>query len=260
MSSRPAYKIYPSILDGFQGLLDSDRNWEKFYGSSEAPSLSPSEYEQKVERELIDKVNRVPFTSEAASKGTAFNEIVDCILLHVPATREDCKIASVREADAPYIKAEIDGFEFRYSEALCRRMAAFYKGAIPQYRLSAILHTKYGPVELYGNADYLLPDSVHDLKTTSKYEFGKFEDHWQRYTYPYCLLESGDYTEVKDFTFDVLVWRENNGILDAEFYSESYRYDHRAATAKLTLICEQFIAWLELHRAEITNKKIFGGE
>lgn len=256
----PKYRIYPSLLDGFQGLLDSDRNWEKFYGSSEEPAFSPQEYEQKVERELIDKVNRVPFTSEAASKGTAFNEIVDCILLHVPATRTDCEIKSVRDADPAYIQAKIDGFEFHYSEELCRKMAALYDGAIPQYRLSAILPTQYGPVELYGNADYLLPDSVHDLKTTKSFDFGKFEDHWQRYAYPYCLIESGDYTEVKDFTFDVLVWKDMGGVLDATAYEETYLYDHKKATAKLTRICEQFIAWLELHRSEITDKKIFGGE
>lgn len=260
MNSQPAYKIYPSLLDSFQQLLDSDRNWEKFYGSSEEPALSPLEYEQKMERELIDKVNRVPFTSDAASKGTAFNEIVDCILLHVPATREDCKIELFKDANPAYIQAKIDGFEFRYSKDLCCRMARYYKGAIPQYRLSATLPTQYGLVELYGNADYLLPDSVHDLKTTKQYDFGKFEEHWQRYAYPFCLIESGDYTEVKDFTFDVLVWKDMDGILEASAYEETYLYDHRKAKAKLTHVCEQFIAWLELHRAEITDKKVFGGE
>lgn len=260
MNSLPAYKIYPSLLDSFQDLLDSDKTWEKFYGSSEEPALSPLEYEQKMERELIDKVNRVPFVSEAASKGTAFNEIVDCIVLHVPATRDDCKITLVRDAEPEYIQANIEDFEFHYSKDLCSKMARYYKGAIPQYRLSAMLPTKYGIVELYGNSDYLLPDSVHDLKTTKNYDFGKFEDHWQRYAYPYCLIESGDYTEVKDFTFDVLVWKEIDGVLDANIYTEVYAYDHRKATAKLTLVCEQFIAWLELHRSEITDKKIFGGE
>ena len=257
MNSCPAYRIYPSLLDGFQGLLDSDKNWDKFYGSSENPSISPAEYEEKVERELIDKINRVPFTSEAASKGTAFNEIVDCIILRVPATRDDCEIHSNKEG---YITAKIDGFEFHYSTELAKKMADLYEDAIPQYRLSAMLPTKYGLVELYGYADYLLYDSVHDLKTTSQYEFGKFEDHWQRYAYPYCLVESGDYEEVCDFTFDVLKWKAADGILDADYYKETYLYDHNQATAKLTLICEKFIAWLELHRSEITDKKIFGGE
>ena len=31
MNSLPAYKIYPSLLDSFQDLLDSDKTWEKFY-------------------------------------------------------------------------------------------------------------------------------------------------------------------------------------------------------------------------------------
>lgn len=258
MNSRPAYKFYPSLLDAFSDLMDCDQNWEKFYGGSEDPAFSPQEYEQKVEREFIDKVNRVPFTSEAASKGTAFNEIVDCILLHVPSTREDCKLTSNRQEG--YITAQIDGFEFRYSEPLCRLVAKMYEGAIPQYRLSAMLPTQYGIVELYGNADYLLYDSVHDLKTTKQYDFGKYENHWQRYAYPYCLIESGDYTEVRDFTFDVLKWTDMDGILYGEITPETYLYDHRIATAKLTHICEQLITWLELHRSEITDKKVFGGE
>ena len=54
------YKIYPTLLDGFQRYLDSE--------------------EDTALQELIDKINRKPFTSVAADKGTAFNEVVEGVI------------------------------------------------------------------------------------------------------------------------------------------------------------------------------------
>lgn len=254
--NKPSYKLYPSLLDCYQGLLDSDLLWEQFYGSSEDAPISPMDFAEKQEKDLIDHINRVPFTSEAASCGTAFNEIVDCIILGVPATREDCVIKSNKEQGT--INAQIDGFSFDFSEQLCRDMADYFKGCIPQYRCSAPIQTKYGLVELYGNVDYCGYNKIFDLKTTKNYSFGKFENHWQRHTYPYCLITSGEYTEVQEFEFTVCKLKSNKGIIDADLYKEAYTFNMEASTNALRGICESFIEWLNYHRELITDQKIFG--
>ena len=62
------YKFYPTLLDSFQNYLDSDKNWETFYGGSDKPdSPTIDEYNEKSFNELIDRINRVPFESEAAA-------------------------------------------------------------------------------------------------------------------------------------------------------------------------------------------------
>lgn len=256
--NNPSYRIYPTLLDSFQGFLNSDLLWEKFYGDSEDAPYTAEEFTKKQEQDLINHINRVPFTSEPASCGTALNEIVDCIILNKPTEREGLVITHDNENGI--INATLDGFSFAFSEQFCREVADYFHECVPQYRCSGILPTKYGPVELYGNIDYLGLDKVFDLKSTSRYDFGKFEDHWQRYTYPYCLLQSADCSEIKEFEFTVCKLRSDKKVIFADFYKEVYTYDHHVATAKLTMICERFIEWLNLHRELITDKKIFGGE
>jgi len=74
--SRPLkYRFYATLLDAFQSYLDSDSNFERW-----GKDMTIDEWREKCERDLIDKINRVPFQSEAADKGTAFNEVVDCLV------------------------------------------------------------------------------------------------------------------------------------------------------------------------------------
>ena len=80
--NKVSYRIYPTLLDGYQDLLDSDIIYERYWGYSENPHLSLDEFREKQFQGLIDKINRVPFESEAASKGTAFNEVIDCMVQH----------------------------------------------------------------------------------------------------------------------------------------------------------------------------------
>ena len=65
----PKYMMYATLLDSFQNYLNSDTLWYQFYGSSDNPKYSIEEYETKSFKELIDRINRVPFESEAADKG-----------------------------------------------------------------------------------------------------------------------------------------------------------------------------------------------
>ena len=74
------YNFYPSILDTFSNYINCSKTYQKFWGNSESPSKSEEEYEQECFNQLIDKINRVPFESEAADKGTAYNELIDCII------------------------------------------------------------------------------------------------------------------------------------------------------------------------------------
>ena len=77
---KPKYNFYATLLDSFQNYLDRAELYQKYYCFSETPPYTEVEWDEKMERELIDKINRVPFESEAADKGTAFNEVVDCIV------------------------------------------------------------------------------------------------------------------------------------------------------------------------------------
>ena len=190
--NKVSYRIYPTLLDGYQDLLDSDIIYERYWGYSENPPLSIDEFREKQFQGLIDKINRVPFESEAASKGTAFNEVIDCIVQH-----RNSKNASVKRVKDEYgkvlgLNATLNGSTFYFPVSLVREVAGYYKGALAQQYVQAILPTVFGDVLLYGYIDYVMPFCTHDLKTTGKYYVGKFKDHWQHRVYPYALLKNGE--------------------------------------------------------------------
>ena len=284
--STPKYRIYPSVLDKFQKFLDSDLVAEEFWNKDSEGDykLSPEEMSVQLEQELLDCINRVPHEpSEAADKGTAFNEVIDCIIENHPCEREDMEIFSsnsfrvldvygnpndpetcdVEHHDEcePNIYVKFNGWDFYYDSFLCRNVARYFKGCIPQYTCSAILLTIYGDVELYGHVDYINTNKIHDLKTTKNYTFGNYEKYWQRHVYPYCLIESGEMQEVTEFEFTVVKWRElKNKPISGEMYKEAYTYSHEASSKALKAVCESFIEWLEANRHRITDKKIFAEE
>lgn len=257
--SKPRYRIYPSVLDKYQKFLDSDLVVEEFWNrAGDSYKLSPEEMSDKLEQELIDTINRVDKEpSEAADKGTAFNEIIDCMVEHRDTERNDILLHSSKED----IKALYNEWEFSFNINLCKNVSKYFSGCIPQYTCSAILPTIFGDVELYGHVDYIGINKVYDLKTTKDYKFGNYSKYWQRYTYPYCLVESGDLQEVTEFEFTVVEWKgKATEPLNGEIFKEVYTYSHEESKSKLTAICESFIAWLEARREFITNEKIFGGE
>ena len=281
--STPKYRIYPSVLDKFQKFLDSDLVAEEFWNKDSEGDykLSQEEMSVQLEQELLDCINRVPHEpSEAADKGTAFNEVIDCIIEHHPCEREDMEIRvdvqmeedhpckdlnsgeiKYKVTAYPFIGVKFNNWDFQYQESLCREVAQYFKGCIPQYTCSAILPTIYGDVELYGHVDYINTNKIHDLKTTKNYTFGNYEKYWQRHLYPYCLIESGEMEEVTEFEFTVVKWRElKNKPISGDIFKEVYTYSHETSTKALRGVCEAFIEWLEANRHRITDKKIFGGE
>lgn len=249
-----------------------------------------------LQQELLDAINRVPHEPiEAADKGTCFNEILDCLIENRKPKREDLTVESLPDPylvcqdycsakDCDYrlgdhgdgctaaidrakagkcpakaIRATLNGFTFDFDVTLCREAAARLDGALPQHLCKGYIDTKYGTVELNGYSDYIQLDKIIDIKTTGQYSFGKFERAWQKDVYPYCLVSSGECKKVTSFEYSVYVLNKKPPFTGAR-YSEEYTYDHAAATERLRKMLEQFIGWLEEHREQITDTKIFGGD
>jgi hypothetical protein len=274
------YNIYPSLLIAYQNLLDyeqvAEEDWNRVSDACQARGeytdrevgdykLSPEEMYLKLEADLLDSINRVDGRfSEAASKGTAFNEIVDCLIENRKSSRDDCQIYSTHlPSGEKVIRAEIDGSTFDFDIALCKETAAQFAESIPQYLAQADLETVYGTAHLYGYIDEWVGNKMYDIKTTGSYRFGKFEHGWQRYLYPWCVIQAGDTTEVESFTYYVIEWayqRKGEPLRAKGVYTETYTYDHAEATRKLQEMVESFIYWLEQRVPFIQDQKIFGGE
>lgn len=296
----PNYRFYPTLLDKFQTFLDTtaedyfyqdeDGKWHKNYSETEdAFHYSQEEVDALLKQELLDAINRVPHEpSEPASKGTALNEIVDCIIHNKKSDNKNILIKSLKGVDVkrefgctdevgkpiyydywfehikvPCIFAEIDGFSFYFDKDFCKSIAEYFKGSLGQVFTSATIDTEFGEVELYGYIDELRENKVFDLKTTSRYEFGKYSKYWQRHIYPYTLIESGACTEINSFEFTAYVLKGGTSrtpLITGVQYAEVYQYNHEQSKMLLKNICERFCQFLEDNRDLITNKKIFNEE
>jgi hypothetical protein len=308
---QPNYAFSPSLLDAFQRMVDTKAedyfyqdetgawhlNWNE---TEETLHFSEEEVDALLKQEFLDKVNKVPMPpSEAASKGTAFNEILDCLIMKRK-PQEGIIIKTIRkgedlyearlkklsyEADilgknvipeelkpepsmeefkkigVTFIYVGIDGFEFFFDKDFCLEAADYFKGSICQYYTKANLETSKGVVELHGYIDYLRMMKVFDAKTTKRYTFGDFQKKWQRYTYPYTLIESEMMNEVQSFEYTIYLLKGGSGrtpLITGTQYKEVYTYDHEQARTMLVQQCERLIEFLENNRDKITNEKIFG--
>ena len=149
------YKFYATILDSFWGYLNSDVVWEKYWGWSENPPHTPEQFHELQFQELIDRINRKPFDSEAADKGTAFNELVDALIEN----RKPNKMNVERNAENTCYTVVYNNRTFVFPISLCREFVDYFKGALTQIRVEAILPTAYGNVLVYGLIDELMPTS-----------------------------------------------------------------------------------------------------
>lgn len=259
---RPKYRITPSLLGSFSDYVNSDILWNTFYGSAEDPAVTAEEFAKKQEQELLDAINRVEKPAEEApTRGTCLNEIVDCILER-RAPHDGISLATVRDqnGEPQHITAQMDGFSFNFDAGMCMELAAFFRGSICQHLCEATMDTLYGPVILYGYADYIRRDIVYDLKTTGSYKWGKYESGWQKDLYPWCLIESGELQTVSGFEYTPVEVRgggPKEPIITGDIYHEWYDYDHGQAGERLRGGVEAFIAWIELNRDRITHTRIF---
>lgn len=267
------YMFYATILDGFTRYLKSEAVYEKYYGWSENPPMTEEEFRQKQFQDLIDRINRKPFDSEAADRGTALNEIVDCMVEHRKS--EIMQIEKVYKAvqdgacddtgkplykeyptnEVVALKAKYNSREFTFPISTCRELASYYKGGLTQQRVEAMLPTAYGNVLVYGLIDYLMPTTVNDLKTTGSYTVGKFKDHWQHIVYPYALMKNG--SDIRTFEYNIVEFNRSGYVNDT--YTETYVFNPERDIPILANHCEEFIRFLEDNRDLINDKKIFGG-
>lgn len=308
------YSFSPSLLDAFQRMVDTKveeffyqdetgawhLNWNE---TEETFHYSEEEVDALLKQEFIDKVNKVPTTpSEAASKGTAFNEIVDCLVKKCKPSNPSIVIKTIRNGEdlydarikklsyeedvlgkevvpytlpkldsmdqfakigVPFIYAAIDGFEFFFDKNFCLEAAEYFKGSICQYYTKGYIETAKGLVELHGYIDYLRMDRLFDAKTTKRYAFGDFQKKWQRYAYPFTLIESGMMNDVTSFEFTIYVLSgggPRSPLITGKQYKEVYTYDHEQARKMLTQQCERVAEFLEQNRSLIMNDRIFGKE
>jgi hypothetical protein len=253
--SEVRYKLYATLLDAWQDYLDTPQIYDRYWGYSNEPPHTLEEFWVKQHASLIDRINRVPFTSEAASKGTAFNAVIDTLI--TGQLDEKVKMSKVLDENGKplAVQAELDGFTFRFPYEICKEFALYYKGAIPQVRVSAIFSTMYGNVELYGYIDELMPLSVHDIKYTGNYSASKFKHHSQHLVYPYCLILNG--SNVRTFEYNVA---EESKSGNWQTYTETYVFDPARDIPILRERCEGLIEFALQNRQLITDRKIFGGE
>lgn len=250
-----SYKIYPTLLDSFE--------WWR--------GAETEEDAKQREAELVAKLNReYQEPSYAASRGTALNNCVDAVLqgtkVDVPLERLECDASEsgvYRDGtpEVPVLYTFVDGFKFVFSEELVLSIADHVGDAVVQPLLVATLDTCYGEVELYGFADYINVDTIIDLKSTNDYTVGKYRDHWQHRVYPLLAVRSGMMERVACFEYLVAELRSGKEPLDGTLYREQYHADVAVSENELRDMLEtEFLPWLEAHREQITNNKIFGGE
>jgi hypothetical protein len=250
-TKQPKFKFYATLLDAFTSYLKSDAIWERYWGFSENPPHTPEEFRQQQFQSLIDTINRVPFDSEAADKGTAFNEVVDCMIENRKSDKVQVErlLSDMQDGRQTLVglRATYKCRQFDFPISICREFADYYKGALTQQRVEAVLPTCFGGVLLYGYIDELMPMSVHDIKTTGSYYVGKFKDHWQHMVYPYCLMQNG--SDVMSFEYNITDFKST--------YTESYTFVPARDIPILINHCEDFIRFLNDNRDLITDKKIF---
>lgn len=251
--------LSPSILDKFQDWLGSETLWEEYYGQSEEPKLSLAEWDEKLEQDLIDACNGVETpSSRAADLGTCLNEALDCILLGLASTRDDVVLSStVGEIHA---KKGENEFIFHTSDVV--NLKSYVETCTPQRLVSATIKTCYGDVQLYGYPDYFKSSVVIDLKTTSRYEAGKYRDKWQRFVYPYILDKQGLIDDYKAFLFLVCKVsgdNQNNPYVELQLYTETYTDPLASFEDRIRGQVERFTEWfMECRRKGLVNDRLIG--
>ena len=220
-----AYRIYPSLLDKYQTLLNAEKDLEAPWNIDRETGeyrKTLAQIEDEARQSLLNGINRVPFHSLAADNGTVFNELVDCLHRGRRPFRDDITFKTFKEQGLIAARFRQEGLPdelFCYDLASARNIAEFFRGSCCQLYVRGVLPTVYGNVELYGYIDELKRDVVYDLKTTGGfYTFGKFEDHWQRWVYPYCLIQSGAMKDILAFEYSVLKWtkRKSPAVTEAD--------------------------------------------
>lgn len=224
----PQYKFYATLLDSYQYFLHSES--------------------KTAMQDFLDRINRVPFESEPADMGTAFNECVDRALKD-PVQMQACIDHAQEIIPCPFTNRSGKVYNFGFKTTIVAEFTKRLQGSVSQVYTQSELQTSKGTVLLYGYIDEVLQSDVTDIKTTGRYEFPKFLNAWQSKVYPYCLSKQGIKTET--FTFRIT---DFNG-----YFEECYPVNNEKAELELIGICERLIDFIEMNKDKITDTKIFGG-
>jgi len=251
------YKFYATLLDAFQNYLSSSEIYQQYYGFGDNPKISEEDFEKEQFQSLIDRINRVPFSSEPADKGTAFNEVIDCLIefrkseiMDIEVVQLEGKVNLRKYKDGKAIQVKYKEHTFLFCLDLCQQISQQLKGALTQQCVEGVISTKYGDVLLYGYLDQLMPFKVVDLKTTKQYKAFKYRNNWQHKVYPFCLIQNQIF--INDFEYKVTDFKK--------IYTELYTYDKEKDFLALQQHCERFIEFLDTNKALIKDTKIFGLE
>ncbi|MCZ8144891.1 hypothetical protein [Flavobacterium sp.] len=255
------YRFSPTLLDRYENYINSSRIYQEYWGFSEEPSKTEEEFEKEQFQGLIDTINRVPFESEASDKGTAFNEVIDCIIEdrksttmeisviadHTSMTSVEPNSGEVNFSQKKFIRVFYKHHTFLFPLNICVEVAKYLSGALTQQWVNGVLETTKGKVHFVGCIDQLLPFKVCDTKTLSKYSAFKFRHNWQHVVYPFCLNQNGIY--INDFEYVITDFKST--------WTEHYVYNESKDVPRLNEHCEGLIDFIELNRHLITDTRIF---
>lgn len=210
------YKFYATLLDAFV--------W-----------YQADEWSADPEKNFIDKINRVPISEPASlkrvSKGSALNDGIDNLL--------KSKTIEVSQS----CSFSVNGFDFDFPKHIVNDLLQRFSNSIIQpyfeSQIRDVLH--------YGYGDYLREDEIIDLKTTSKYEIGKYNKSMQRFVYP--LICNLNQIEINKFTF---VATDGKSI-----FPEHYEVDIKECQYEVEKVENGIKEFLQLNKTHITDKKIF---
>lgn len=208
---RVVLSVYPTLIDSFYWLEKMNFREDKL-------------------QELIDKINRVPQKEFplAAKKGVQFENLVNDIL------------------DKKQVNKQGDFYlceDFHFKTDIVDKIANKLVNAKQKQKyIQKIVPSEIGNIKIYGFVDYAYPEMHVDLKTTGKYQIGKFKDNNQHKCY--SLIEP-----IKQFNY--LVTDFDRVYTETYVINKTMHDEFMHSTLK-------FNKFLESNRHLIINEKIFG--
>lgn len=204
------YNFYPTLLNSFHEFVTEKKLGENFLLCSK--------------EQLLDKINRVPYpTTEPMAKGNAF---------------EHCL-----RYEGVYEK---DGFSF--DKELIERMRPMVKGGAWQLFVETTIDVDGHQVRHYGYLDVVRRFQTIDVKTTSQYQWPKFDGGYQHHVYLLGASDAG--AQLSEHMYLITDFKD--------YYTEVYPFKRDLMINQLRTISRDLISFLENNRHLITDKKIFG--
>ena len=123
------------------------------------------------EQDIINKINRVPEAkSEAALKGTSFHELTVHDWTQIVPAEHRGQMCYFYD-------------DYRFPAGPVEEIGKIRAGGVHEVFVQKEMQTKYGPVLLYGFIDTIKDGVSMDIKTTKRYDIGKYLGSLQRSAY-----------------------------------------------------------------------------